>query len=117
MAQEAATGAYTELAAAVCATNFAASADTGTQRDELLALASHKQRTFVQEQQWALMPDEMKVTRPVAELCARKIAEMDPGSDLIHKLGHKNPAIPVVQDGRTVGTVTANSIVARLKSD
>ena len=24
------------------------------------------------------MPDEMKVTRPVAESCARKIAEMDP---------------------------------------
>lgn len=78
MAQEAAAGAYTELAAAVCATNFVADADTGAMRDELLALTSYKQRAFVQEQQWALMPGEIKVTRPVAELCVRKIAEMDP---------------------------------------
>ena len=47
MAQEAPTDAYTELAAAVCATNFAASAGTGAEREELLALVAYKQRSFV----------------------------------------------------------------------
>jgi hypothetical protein len=80
MAAEAADGARAELAANVCAANFAASAVAAEQQQELLALASYRQRGFVQEQLWARMPGETEVNRQVADLCAKKIAAMGPES-------------------------------------
>jgi glycine betaine/proline transport system ATP-binding protein len=38
-------------------------------------------------------------------------------AELIGKIGDDAQAIPVVEDGETIGTVTAGSIVSRLQSE
>lgn len=80
MAREAATTAHVELASTICAENFAADPTARAQQEEMLALSSFRQRSFVEEKPWALMPGETSVNRSVANLCAQRIAEMEPGS-------------------------------------
>jgi glycine betaine/proline transport system ATP-binding protein len=57
------------------------------------------------------------VMGPVSESTAAATDAETPVSDLIHQLGQKGQAIPVVHEGQTIGTVTANSIVTRLRGD
>lgn len=76
MARTAATAAHTELAARICVENFAADPQAIALRDEMMAAATSRQRSFVQERPWALMPGDSAAGRQVAELCARYITEM-----------------------------------------
>ena len=78
MATEAATAARVDLASQICLANFAATPAAFEQREEMLALSSFRQRAFVQEQPWALIPGETSVHRSVADRCAQLIAEMEP---------------------------------------
>ena len=80
MAATASTDARVELASRVCAANFVAASDARAQHDELAALSSYRQRSFVQQQPWALMPSESSVHQKVADLCARTIMAMEPDS-------------------------------------
>ncbi|MFN2306540.1 MAG: choline ABC transporter ATP-binding protein [Paracoccaceae bacterium] len=88
----------------------------GTPRDIFSNPASDYVAEFVANMNPLGVLTARDVMGPVTESTAEPTDAETPVSDLIHKLGRKNPAIPVVQDGRTVGTVTANSIVARLKN-
>lgn len=78
MVLEARTGAQAELAAAVCAANFRTSETAQAQFAEIAALSSARQRQFVQDQPWAVVPGLDGVNRTTAELCARMITQMDP---------------------------------------
>lgn len=99
MAATAATETHIDLASRVCAANFAAAVTAQEQQKELLALASYKQRGYIQEQSWALMPGENSVPRQVADLCARKIAEMGPEALLAVEEASLILEAPVVNPG------------------
>lgn len=57
------------------------------------------------------------VMGPVAQADAGAVAAETPVADLIEQMGGADVAIPVIEDGKNIGTVTAKSIVARLKAD
>ncbi len=78
MAQEARTGAQTELAAAICAANFRDTPTAWETQAELAGLSATRQRQFVLDQPWSQVPGAEAVRRAAAELCAREIARMDP---------------------------------------
>lgn len=78
MAQKAHVAGQTEVAANVCAGNFAVSETAAAQHAELVALNTTRQRQFVQGQPWAAVPGLASVSRDVADQCARLILQMDP---------------------------------------
>jgi len=57
------------------------------------------------------------VMGPVTDSSATAADAETPVNELIQRLGESDQAIPITQDGRTIGTVTAKSIVEQLKSD
>ena len=57
------------------------------------------------------------VMGPPAASSDGAVAAETPVSELIGKIGDDGQAIPVVEDGETIGTVTASSIVSRLHSE
>ncbi|MEI4261370.1 choline ABC transporter ATP-binding protein [Roseovarius sp. D0-M9] len=57
------------------------------------------------------------VMGPVTDSSATAADAETPVNELIQRLGEHDQAIPITQDGRTIGTVTAKSIVEQLKSD
>jgi hypothetical protein len=99
MAREAATAARVELAASVCAANFSATPAAFDQREEMLALPSFRQRSFVQEQAWALVPGETAVDRMAAERCAQIIADMEPEGLAVVDEVDEIPSEPEVDPG------------------
>ncbi|PQO22165.1 hypothetical protein C2I36_14440 [Rhodobacteraceae bacterium WD3A24] len=76
-AAEAAAAARAELAATICAENFRGTSVARAQYEEISELRGFRQRQFVEEQPWALMPGEQDVTRAAAERCAELIVAMD----------------------------------------
>jgi len=60
---------------------------------------------------------ERDVMGPVTDSSATAADAETPVNELIQRLGESDQAIPITQDGRTIGTVTAKSIVEQLKSD
>ena len=78
MSNEAAGAARIDLASEICAANFVSTPAAFEQREELLALSVSRQRAFVQEQPWALLPGQTSVNRLVAERCAQLIKAMEP---------------------------------------
>jgi len=75
---EARIAAQTEVAAAVCAANFREIPTAREQHAELVALNATRQRQFVIDRSWAQVPGAEGVSRAAAELCARKISQMNP---------------------------------------
>ena len=57
------------------------------------------------------------VMGPPAATSGGAVAAETPVAELIGKIGDDAQAIPVVEDGETIGTVTAGSIVSRLQSE
>ena len=57
------------------------------------------------------------VMGPPAATSDGAVAAETPVAELIGKIGDDAQAIPVVEDGETIGTVTAGSIVSRLQSE
>ncbi len=80
MAQAASRAGQTEVAAHVCAENFAMSDAAAAQHAELATLTTLRQRQFVQNQPWAAVPGFTNVSREVADTCARLILQMDPAA-------------------------------------
>jgi hypothetical protein len=99
MASEAATDARVELASGICVSNFAATPAAFQQREEMLALPTFRQRSFVQEQPWALLPGETSVDRAVAERCAQRIGELEPEGLAALEETDETPMEPEVDPG------------------
>lgn len=78
MAEDARNTGHVELAAAICAQNFRSTPAALEQYSEISDLSGFRQRQFVENQPWALMPGAGSVDRDTAELCASKIVDMDP---------------------------------------
>lgn len=78
MAEDARSSAHAELAAAICAENFRTSPAALEQYQELTDMSGFRQRQFVEDQPWALVPGADSIGRNAAELCASMITEMDP---------------------------------------
>ena len=57
------------------------------------------------------------VMGPVVASNADAVAAETPVADLIEQMGGADAAIPVVEGGKNIGSVTSGSIVARLKAD
>jgi hypothetical protein len=75
MADEAATTARNQLAAAVCAEEFMRAADARTRLAKLQALESWKRDEQVADGGWATMPGEKEANSAVAAMCASRLAE------------------------------------------
>ena len=82
MASDAADEARAELAAAVCMEEFLASANAPAQLAELKGIdSSFRQRQFIEQGNWALMPDRDSASRQAAARCAEMLAEWEPPAD------------------------------------
>jgi hypothetical protein len=77
MAEDAAAGARSELAAAVCVDRFKAGGDASAQLAALKGMSGWDRGSFVEKGGWAIMPDETKTTNKAAKLCADHLAELD----------------------------------------
>ena len=78
MAEDARSSAHSELAAAICAENFRTTPAALEQYREISDMSGFRQRQFVEDQPWALVPGADSVGRETAQLCASMITEMDP---------------------------------------
>jgi hypothetical protein len=77
MAEDAAAGARSELAAAVCVDRFKAGGDASAQLAALKGLSGWERGSFVEKGGWATMPDKAEVTKKAAGLCADQLARLD----------------------------------------
>ncbi|GHA37139.1 hypothetical protein GCM10007989_36620 [Devosia pacifica] len=90
-AEEAAQQGRTDLAAAICVQNFIADEGARDSLAEMKALtSSFRQRDYVEEGGWALMPNTDEAARATMTLCARMIAELEPEE------------LPVVANGEVI---------------
>lgn len=80
MAEDAGDQGRAELAASICVENFLAERNAQTQLTELKDLdSSFRQRQFVEEGDWALMPDQDSASRQAASRCAELLANFEVG--------------------------------------
>ncbi|HEX6015703.1 MAG TPA: hypothetical protein VFY87_28645 [Geminicoccaceae bacterium] len=77
MAEDAAAGARSELAAAVCVDRFKAGGDASAQLAALKGLSGWDRGSFIEKGGWAIMPDQAKTTNKAAKLCADQLAQLD----------------------------------------
>jgi hypothetical protein len=67
-----------DLASAICVERFMAAPDYRARLTELQAIPSRfRQRDFIAEGDWAVMPGRDEATRQAADLCARVLAAID----------------------------------------
>ena len=67
-----------DLASVVCVERFLAAPDARAQLTELKAIDStYRQRQFIEEGGWAIMPDMDEAARQAADLCARVLANLE----------------------------------------
>lgn len=67
-----------ELAAVICVENFLASPNARTQLVDLKEIdSSFRQRQFIEEGNWAVMPDREAGARQAAAQCAAMLSELD----------------------------------------
>lgn len=78
MTERAANTARAELAAAICVENFLNANNYRAQLTELQEISSSfRQRQFVEEGGWAIMPGSEQADRQAANLCAQSLAAME----------------------------------------
>jgi len=66
------------LASAICVEKFLAAPDAQAQLAELKAIdSSYRQRQFVMEGGWAVMPERDEAARQAADLCAKVLANLE----------------------------------------
>lgn len=91
LALEAADTSRTDLAAAVCAQNFLASDNARVNLAELkLLTSSMRQRTYIEDGDWAVMPDREESARATLTLCAKMLSGLEPAE------------LPVVEAGEVI---------------
>ena len=79
MAQTAGDDSRYELASVICVEKFLAAPDAQAQLTELKAIdSSYRQRQFIEEGGWAVMPSKDKATRQAADLCAKVLTNLEP---------------------------------------
>jgi hypothetical protein len=77
MAKEAAAGARTELAAAICVDKFKSGSDASVQMVALKELQGWSRGSFVEKGGWAVMPDKTEPVTRTAKLCAEQLAAIE----------------------------------------
>lgn len=77
MAEEAAEQSAAKLAAAVCVERFVTAQDAAAQLAALKETSSWKQKSFVEDGNWATLAGMEKPVSGAAELCADQLAEME----------------------------------------
>jgi len=78
MAETAGDEARYDLASVICVERFVAAPDARTQLTELKAIDSaYRQRQFIEEGGWAIMPNNDQAARQAADLCARVLANLE----------------------------------------
>ena len=66
------------LASAICVEKFLAAPDARAQLTQLKALdRSYRQRPFIEEGGWAVMPEQEEAARQAADLCAKVLANLE----------------------------------------
>jgi hypothetical protein len=67
-----------ELASVICVEKFLAAPDAQAQLVELKAIdSSYRQRQFIEEGGWAVMPSTDEATRQAADLCAKVLTSLE----------------------------------------
>jgi hypothetical protein len=78
MADTAADASRYDLASVICVERFMAAPDARAQLTALKAVdSSYRQRQFIEEGGWALMPGRDQAARQAADLCARVLANLE----------------------------------------
>jgi hypothetical protein len=68
-----------ELASVICVEKFLAAPDAQAQLASLKAIdSSYRQRQFIEEGGWAVMPSTDQAARQAADLCAKVLANLEP---------------------------------------
>lgn len=68
-----------ELASVICVEKFLAAPDAQAQLVEFQAISSaYRQRQFIEEGGWAVMPNKDAAARQSADLCAKVLAVLEP---------------------------------------
>ena len=68
-----------ELASVICVEKFLAAPDAQAQLVALKAIdSSYRQRQFIEEGGWAVMPSTDEATRQAADLCAKVLTNLEP---------------------------------------
>lgn len=68
-----------DLASVICVENFLAAPDAQAQLTELKDISSaYRQRQFIEEGGWAVMPNREDAARQTANLCAKLLAALEP---------------------------------------
>jgi hypothetical protein len=79
MAESAGSTSRYELASVICVERFLAAPDVQAQLTALKAIdSSYRQRQFIEEGGWAVMPSKDEATRQAADLCAKVLANLEP---------------------------------------
>lgn len=78
MTEDAVKNARTDLAAAVCVHRFLSAKDAVDELSSLKSVASWKRGQFIEDGGWSAMPDLRKSVEDVADVCAQRLAEMQP---------------------------------------
>ena len=78
MAETASAESRYELASVICVEKFLAAPDAQAQLAELKAIgSSYRQRQFVEEGGWAVMPNRDEAARQSTDLCAKVLANLE----------------------------------------
>lgn len=68
-----------ELASVICVENFLGAPDAQAQLGEFKDISSaYRQRQFIEEGGWAVMPNREDAARQSADLCAKLLAALEP---------------------------------------
>ena len=68
-----------DLASVICVENFLAAPDARAQLVEFKDISSaYRQRQFIEEGGWAVMPNREDAARRAADLCAKLLAALEP---------------------------------------
>jgi hypothetical protein len=78
MAESAGDTSRYQLASVICVEKFLAGTDSRTQLAELKSISSsYRQRQFIEDGGWAVMPNKDKAARQSADLCAKVLTNME----------------------------------------
>jgi hypothetical protein len=82
-----------ELASVICVEKFLAAPDARAQLTALKAIDnSYRQRQFIEEGGWAVMPSKDKATRQAIDLCAKVLANLELDASAEADEGELHPA-------------------------
>lgn len=82
-----------ELASVVCVERFLDAPDARAQLTALKAIDnSYRQRQFIEEGGWAVMPNKEKATRQAIDLCAKVLANLELDASAEADEGELHPA-------------------------